>query len=324
MYKKLKYGLALLFMAAGFFALQAQEYESEFRSALEQEAARNWSAAIQHYLAARRADGSKSFPEDRIKSIFSELLRAGENTQPLRILLPMELDQKFEREGVYSREPVESTNSFSWIGYLVWSLIGGGLLLGLGFLGLTVYYQRSVSPTKARVPSGTARPRYESTSAQSSTSVHRSGGSPPIRSSGSPPIRSAGSPPRPPSVRETSEKPIMTGSVPVPSGLGKPKSSAMTEKSRDEIQEVMSSVSSLTRELKHSKVEKVEESEDEVVQLKESDIVQALAETLISEVKVDETQQGRFSKVSLDASLFFDETDVDFFEKEFGSEDSKI
>jgi len=97
----------------------------------------------------------------------------------------------------------------------------------------------------------------------------------------------------------------------------------MTEKSREEIKDIMSSVSSLTQQLKRPESIEPEPSEEEIVELKESNIVQALAETLITEVKVDETDQGRFSKMTLDASLFFGESDVDFFEKEFGDQSSK-
>lgn len=315
MLQKLKKIGAFFLIFLGLFALQAQDYETAFRRALEEEAAQNWSAAIQFYLEASRTDPSKTFPEGRIKSIFGELLRRGENTQSLRILLPLELDQRFEREGVYSLDGTPPVKESSWIGYVIWSIVGIGLLIGLGFLGLSLYHQRETSSPQMKPMSRRTPVRSEAVKVKFSAAIPRS---PPVsgvtiqKSS----TTKTGAPP-------DIASPKMTGSTNLPPGFAKPKPAAMTEKSREEIKDIMSSVSSLTQQLNRPESIEPEPSEEEIVELKESNIVQALAETLITEVKVDESDQGRFSKMTLDASLFFGESDVEFFEKEFGDADSK-
>jgi hypothetical protein len=332
MLQRLKKMGAFFLIFLGFFALQAQDYETAFRKALEEEAAQNWSAAIQFYLEASRADPSKTFPEGRIKSIFGELLRRGENTQSLRIILPIELDQRFEREGVYSLDGAPPVEESPWIGYVIWTLVGLGLLIGLIFLGFSLYHQRAASLPQVKPPPRRAPVRSEAVKVKSAVATPRP--APAIRASvqtskASPPSAGAptGSIPKPTSAATTAPSsiapPKMTGPANLPPGFAKPKPAAMTEKSREEIKDIMSSVSSLTQQLKRPESIEPEPSEEEIVELKESNIVQALAETLITEVKVDETDQGRFSKMTLDASLFFGESDVDFFEKEFGDQSSK-
>jgi hypothetical protein len=97
----------------------------------------------------------------------------------------------------------------------------------------------------------------------------------------------------------------------------------VTEKTREEMFEMISQVKSLTQEISRPKLEDVDMSDEEIRKLNESGVVKGLIETLMSDVQTDEVQGQKFSKMTLDASLFFDESDVDFFEKEFGQEKKK-
>lgn len=100
------------------------------------------------------------------------------------------------------------------------------------------------------------------------------------------------------------------------------KKSVVTEKTREEMDTMISSVSSLTQEMQRPDFAAMSQEEEE--ELKESDIVKALASTLISEVSIKEKEGHKLSKLSLDASLVFDEHDVDFFEKEFSATSEDI
>jgi len=93
------------------------------------------------------------------------------------------------------------------------------------------------------------------------------------------------------------------------------KSTVVLEKTREEIEGLMSGVSSLTQEMKRPDFQHM--SDEDLAKLQESDIVESLSRTLLSEVEIKEKDGLRHSKLSVDASLVFDEHDVDFFEKEF-------
>lgn len=102
---------------------------------------------------------------------------------------------------------------------------------------------------------------------------------------------------------------------PTPPPSSSSRQSVVTEKTRESIQNLITGVKSISREEAEQLSEDL--SEQDLEQLRESQIIHKLASTLVSEVKVEEAKEGKYSKVSLDASLFFDEEDVNFFEKEF-------
>lgn len=244
--------------------LSAQDYEKAFQEALQEEAAKNWSAAIQNYLEARASDPSKSFPEDRIRNILQQQLIEGRSVNSLRLLLPPDLDQKFAAEGVYdltagSQKKTTLPISLFIYGFILLALAGGIYLL----------MKQVIRMKKQEVEEFTPKPQPK-------------------------------------------RKPV----VPTEHRVAKP--AMLTDAKREELHGMLDSVQSLTGELKRP--ENIDElTDDERQQLEDSGVVKALVETLLSEVQIETTEQGKYSKLSVDASLFFDEGDVEFFEKEFGS-----
>lgn len=96
-----------------------------------------------------------------------------------------------------------------------------------------------------------------------------------------------------------------------------PKQAVVTEKTRSDIDQMITGIRSLAQEMDVNHLKDLDDDDPEIQKLRESDIVVKLAETLVSDVKTEVDEVGKYSKMSLDASLFFDEEDVDFFEKEF-------
>ncbi len=122
------------------------------------------------------------------------------------------------------------------------------------------------------------------------------------------------------SEKKSSEPSKKTGEVKPPPTVHKKVDAVLTEKTRDEMFEMISQVRSLTQEIQRPKPEELDLSDDEIKKLNESGVVRGLIETLMTEVQIEESNGHKFSKMTLDASLFFDESDVDFFEKEFGAQ----
>lgn len=92
----------------------------------------------------------------------------------------------------------------------------------------------------------------------------------------------------------------------------------VTDKTRDEMFEMISQVKSLTQELARPDFSQLDPNDEELKKLQESELVKNLADTMISEVHTEGPDNKKFSKMMIDASLFFDESDQAFFEKEFG------
>jgi hypothetical protein len=117
-------------------------------------------------------------------------------------------------------------------------------------------------------------------------------------------------------------RPVVTSEQPMPSAAPRPQNQTgevkVTEKTRAEMDEMITGLNSLTQHMRRPDwAEKMKEEDEE--QLKDSGVVKALAETLISEVQIKEAEDGKLSKMTLDGSLLFEEEDVNFFEKEFGA-----
>lgn len=128
------------------------------------------------------------------------------------------------------------------------------------------------------------------------------------------------------SVKKTRIVPSDTGSQKrpdIPLKAKAKKDAVVTEKTRDEIEGLFDNVSSLTQEMKRPDFAE-EVSEEKMEELQESEVVKALAQTLLSDVKVEEKEGHKYSKLSMDASLLFDESDVSFFEKEFEATPEEI
>jgi|GEM_PF-3602333 len=100
------------------------------------------------------------------------------------------------------------------------------------------------------------------------------------------------------------------------------KESVITEKTREEIDQMISTVTSVTSEMKRPDYQAMNEEEMEA--LKDTDLIRSLAQTLVSDVVSEDDPAGKYSKMTVDGSLIFDEEDVNFFERVFGATTDEI
>jgi len=84
----------------------------------------------------------------------------------------------------------------------------------------------------------------------------------------------------------------------------------VTQKTKEEMTGIISSVKSLTNSELNMPIKDPKKEAEEMQGLQDSEVLQALAETMISEVSTEESDKGKFSKLSLEASLLFDESDI--------------
>lgn len=77
----------------------------------------------------------------------------------------------------------------------------------------------------------------------------------------------------------------------------------VTERTREQMKDVIAGVKSIPLPSKASEPVTAEQMND----LKESEVLSALAQTMISEVETEETDLGRFSKMTIEAQLIFDD-----------------
>lgn len=121
-------------------------------------------------------------------------------------------------------------------------------------------------------------------------------------------------------VKKTRIVPSSTGQQPRPSGLAPSAKKSdlkpiVRQETREEIEGMIEGVTSLTSEMKRPNFEAL--SEEKRAELESTDLVKALASTLLSEIKTREQEGHKYSRLTMDASLLFEEEDVEFFEKEF-------
>jgi hypothetical protein len=107
------------------------------------------------------------------------------------------------------------------------------------------------------------------------------------------------------SIRRKTQKPSPNPSAGASAAVNVPRKEAtVTPRMREEISELISRVRSIPESVQQ---ERTDESEKQQQILEESGVLQALAQTLVSEVEIDQTEQGKYSKLSIDALLLFDE-----------------
>lgn len=98
----------------------------------------------------------------------------------------------------------------------------------------------------------------------------------------------------------------------------------ITEKTRQEMTNVITGVKSITSAQPRPDLTPPEELQKAAEALQSSEVVSALAGTLVSEVATDQTETGKFSKLSLDGTMLFDESDLppdlDEYRKAHGDE----
>lgn len=120
-----------------------------------------------------------------------------------------------------------------------------------------------------------------------------------------------------PATEAVSQEPPKTSSPPAKPAYRPAKETVVTDKTRGEIDNMITGIKSLSKEIEPAHLGEIDLNDPELEHLRESQIVRQLAATLVSEVKSEEASEGKYSKMNLDASLFFDEEDAAFFEKEF-------
>lgn len=93
------------------------------------------------------------------------------------------------------------------------------------------------------------------------------------------------------------------------------KGNVVTSKTREELDQMMGSVKSLSRELEQAP--EVDVSDDEVKsKLQDSSLIQGLADTLITQVRTEEDKTGKFSKMMVEGHLLFEDELIDPEEEE--------
>lgn len=78
----------------------------------------------------------------------------------------------------------------------------------------------------------------------------------------------------------------------------------ITEDTRNEISGIFQSITSVQSA-------EIKEEEVDVDALHQSGVLEALAQTMISEVQTEDAKEGRFSKMTVEAALLFDESDFE-------------
>jgi len=115
-------------------------------------------------------------------------------------------------------------------------------------------------------------------------------------------------------VESQENDPVIRGAVP---NIEKPP--LVTEKTRQELMKLVSDLKSVRQDSSLAHLPTTNVSEEE---LSSTDLIAALADTLISKVETDGEDLDKRSKLSIDGSLLFDAEEVEFFEREFGSNES--
>ncbi len=85
----------------------------------------------------------------------------------------------------------------------------------------------------------------------------------------------------------------------------------VTDQTKSEMTDLISNVKTLTgTQARPDWTEAPAVQQEQIKALESSEVLQALAQTMLSEVTTENAPEGKFSKLSLDASLVFDETDT--------------
>jgi hypothetical protein len=99
-------------------------------------------------------------------------------------------------------------------------------------------------------------------------------------------------------------RPPAPAAVPIPDMV-------ITSKTREEITGIISKVKSVTPTAPEVSPEELKAiRENQIQKLEDSGVVEALAGNLVSKVDTDTTAQGKFSKMTLEASLIFDDEEL--------------
>lgn len=95
----------------------------------------------------------------------------------------------------------------------------------------------------------------------------------------------------------------------------------VTEKTKSEMTGIIANVKSLTSEQPRKMTPPTAE---ELQALNSSEVIEAIAQTMISDVSVEEAKEGKFAKMTIEAELIFDESDLppdlEDYRKEHGDE----
>lgn len=262
------------------------QYTELFGKALDQETAENWEAAIDYYLQALKERPNDAAAKSRLKDALVVYQEEGGDIELIRPKLSDQLLGELEREGLLDIE-----DKSGWIHQVPIKKLGLSLLLsffGVFGLILLVRYLLRRSEEKKRMNEMIQKAERER-KRQERLRKH------------------TGEQPRPD--MKTFQK--------------KKEDLVVTEKTKEEMDDLFAGVSSLTSEMKRPEFAEMDEQKKQ--ELEQSDLIASLASTLLSQVETQTAEDGKkLSKMSLDASLIFDESDVEFFEKEFEASSEDI
>lgn len=252
-------------------------YDQIFQDGLKAEANQKWPDAIQYYVLAMAKNPKSPWPKERLKALFKALQKMELPVEPYKTLLPPELLEEFLKTGVIqehydSESAVSRLNTWMWAGVI--GLVGliGAILLYLSIRSARAERDQFDTETKTELKKVAAR-KAAATNARTLD-------------------------------RTTDPK-----GIPKPPQLSK-KETKITDQARANITGVVANVKSLNLDFEKIK-EMTGEQKVDVEGLKDSGVINAFVQDWVTEVNIEQTQIGKFSKMTVDASLVFDEDKVE-------------
>lgn len=243
-------------------------YDTIFQNGLKAEASQKWADAIQFYMLAMAKSPETPWPKERLKALFKNLQKNSVPIDSYQNLLSQELREEFLRTGIIQSE-YDQGAALSRLNLLVW---GGVILFFLMVVGGLFYISfRKKADSDSEFTSKNTGSNRKRPNAGSAAQAAKVGDQKP----NAPPVA-----PR--------------------------KDVKVSAQTRENITGIMSSVKSLSAD--EDRIQELTGSHRvDVDALEQSGVIQAFAEDLLSSVNIEETQQGKFSKMTVDASLLFDE-----------------
>lgn len=259
-----------------------QNYDDIFQDGLKAEADQKWADAIQFYVLAMAKNPKSPWPKERLKALFQKLQKEEISIVPYESLLSPELRDEFLKTGVI-RTAYDSEKGAQDLNRYIWSAVVGGILL-IGIVLIILMIKSRGSEREAeRLQTAMRKDRRQTPRAPSSTGAIAK------------PEFATG--PAPTVLPETKsiKRPEMAK-----------KEVKLNEGARANITGVVANVKSLN--LDEKKIDELTGARRvDLAGLSDSGVINALVEDWVTEVKIEQTDKGKFSKMTVDASLVFDD-----------------
>lgn len=256
--------------------VQAEEsgtYDQYFQEGLKAEANQKWADAVQFYALAMAKNPKSPWPKERLKSLFTNLQKAEQPIESYKLLLPNDLLDEFMKTGVI-QEHYDAESAVNRLNTFIWA---GVLALLATIGGLLLYFSLKSKAREDDVE--IRRDRSDKKKAmnrqfQQHTNAQAEAGTPKASSPAAP-----------------------------------KKDLKLSEQARANITGVVTNVKSLNFDLEKNK-EITGAQKVDVEALQDSGVIEAFVKDWVTEVAVEQTDTGKFSKMTVDAVLLFDEDKV--------------